>query len=620
MSSRQSTVSLKKAHLEATGPSQDDYLKIQDASDQGLSANATKLLQERFLLTLEDGSQETPAQMMQRVATTLALQEDPEHRPFWEKIFFATMNKLFFHSGSRVMANAGTKNQQLANCFVLPLEDDRHQILKVFAEACDIKGNGGGCGFNYSAIRPRGDQVREHSGLACGPTALMKLFDEASSIFRQKGRYESGNMAIINVDHPDLLEFISAKERDGSLRLTNISVGITNQFMEAVERGDVWHFIHPVSAQKTGQMDAKSLFASICEQACRTGDPGLVFLDRINEDNPLLEAIGPIAATNTCGEIGLFPYESCNLGYLNLVRFLDSNPAGGQTSLFNHDLLRVVVHVAVRMIDNAISASWFPIGQINDSVRANRRIGLGLTGWADCLSIAGIPYDSARALHEAEKLSSTMRRYAEEATKLLAQEKGPYPNSKYSGEVHRRNISLLALPPSGNNAIIFDTSFSIEPHFSLAYVERVLDDKKFYHKNKHLERALQKADLKPDLIFEEIAKNNGSVQNLAAVPAEIRNCFKTAHEISPECHVRMQAAFQDNVDNAVTKTVNLPYSATPDDVANCYKLAWSLGCKGITVYRDGSRSEQAIEFDGGSSEADSWHCEECVDINIGVIG
>ncbi|MEX3010198.1 adenosylcobalamin-dependent ribonucleoside-diphosphate reductase [Hoeflea sp. TYP-13] len=572
--------------------------RIDGCYDATFSANAMRLLKERFLLIRNDGDDETPADMMQRIASTLA-QTETENGEVWQDLFFRTMSKLLFLPGSRVMANAGTTNPQLGNCFVLPLADDRREILKTFSDACDIKGNGGGCGFNYSNIRPRGDIVREHDELACGPTAFLKLFDSGSAIFRQKGRYESGNLAIINIDHPDAIEFASAKLTDGDLRLTNISVGINDAFMEAVKAGKSWQLKDPRTGEVLKEVDAAGHFNAICELAWQTGDPGVVFLDHLNRDNPLLDSIGPINAMNTCGEVGLFPYESSNLGYLNLVRLLKSNPSGRRgMDLFDDALLRAVVHVGIRMIDNSISASWYPVDRIFESVRSNRRIGLGVTGWADCLALAGIAYDSDEAIDLAEAFAGTLRSHAEEATKTLAIEKGAYPNSKLSGEVEKRNISLLALPPSGNHAIIFDSSFSIEPYFSLYYLERVMGDQEFFRKNKYLEEALLEIGMDPDPVFAEIAKNAGSVQDVERVPQQIRTRFKIAHEIAPEIHVRVQAAFQKYVDNGVTKTVNLPFDSKPGDVARCYMLAWELGCKGVTVYRDRSRSKQAIEFDG----------------------
>lgn len=578
-----------------------------------LSRNAKTLLADRFLLSLPEGFAETPHDMMRRVARTLAQNEPEKSRQEWEETFFNVMAQLLFHPGSRVMANAGTANHQLANCFVLPLEDDRHSILKTFAIACDIKGNGGGCGFNYSAIRPRGDHVREHPDLACGPAAFLKLFDEASAIFRQRGRYESGNMAIINVDHPDVLEFISSKKTDGSLRLTNISVGISERFMEAVKSDTEWRFKHPTTGNTVAITQAKDLFRAIATLAWETGDPGLIFLDRINEDNPLLEVMGPINATNTCGEIGLYPYESCNLGYLNLTRLLLPADEMRQGEIFDFAKVRNVVHTAIRMIDNAISATWFPIEEINQSVSNNRRAGLGVTGWADCLSTARIPYDSDRAIAEADIFAKRLRAFAEEISMQLALEKGPYPNSKLTGETQKRNIALLALPPSGNNAIIFDTSFSIEPHFSLSYSERVMGDQVFQHRNKLLVAEIARLGLDADTIFDRIEASGGSVQDIAEIPEQIRACFKTAHEIAPDIHVKMQAAFQNHVDNAVTKTVNLPRSTTIEEVERIYFTAWKERCKGITIYRDGSRGAQVIEFSGNlESETCEAMCEECI--------
>ncbi len=563
-----------------------------------LSQNAQLLLENRFLLMKDDGMQETPTEMCGRVAQALASTEEESVQSYWNDRFFNVMSKLQFHPGSRVMANAGTSNPQLANCFVLPLNDSREEILRVFQESCDIKSNGGGCGFNYSNIRPKGDKVNDCDELACGPVSLLDLFDSASGIFRQKGRYESGNMAILNVSHPDIIEFIKRKEKDGSLSLTNISVGIEDTFMKAVENDRPWELINPRNKEVVNTVDATKLFADICQYAWETGDPGLIFLDTINKTNPLLDSIGPIEATNTCGEIALFPYESCNLGYINLEKFLIDCTNNKQDSdeIFDKEKLKNVIQTAVRMVDNTITASWYPIPAIKNAVSSNRRIGIGLTGWADCLSVKGIPYDSDLALRKADELASDLYSFANETSIELAKEKGAYPNSVYNKNEARRNISLIALPPSGNNAIIFDSSFSIEPHFSMAYSERIMGGTIIHYRNRQLEKTLKAMNLNVENVFRKIEENKGSLKGIIDIPENIRACYKTAHDIEPEMHIKMQAAFQKHVDNAVTKTVNLPTSANIDDVKNVYMSAWKLACKGVTIYRNGSRSEQAIEF------------------------
>ena len=570
--------------------------------NMGLSANALYLLQERFLRKNEQGETiETPAGMMRRVARTLAAVEaTPADQQLWQERFFAIMAALEFHPGTRVLANAGLPRPQLANCFVFPLADSQAEIFRTLADSATIKGYGGGCGFNYSAIRPCGDIVRGVPDLAVGPVRLMKMFDLTTTLFRQQGRYESGNMAVLNVDHPDIFEFIAAKHQDGTLSLTNISLGVSDAFMEAVATDHSWPLVNPRTQATVRTVPARNIFDAACAYACQTGDPGLLFLDRINEHNPLRASLGDINATNPCGEIGLYPYEACNLGYLNLTKFLLPEELREPDHIFYEAHLRAVVAIGVRMIDNAVSASWFPIDRIRQAVQANRRLGLGVTGWADCLAIAGIPYDSAKALRLAERLAETLYNAAFTTSLDLGQEKGPFPNvekSIWQGQaVQPRNVALLGLPPSGNNAVIFDTSFSIEPLFALAFSENIMGGVRLKHLNQHLVQALRQADLPTEGLFETIEAEHGSIQRLPWIPDSIKRRFRTAHDIAPEWHVQMQAAFQKYVDNAITKTVNLPESATPAEVSRIYQLAWALGCKGITVYRDQSRSEQTIEF------------------------
>jgi ribonucleoside-diphosphate reductase alpha chain len=567
-----------------------------------LSPNALYLLKERFLRKNEKGETiETPATMMRRVARGLAAAEPTvSGQREWEEQFYRVMANLEFHPGSRIMANAGLPRPQLGNCFVFPLNDSQADIFQTLTESSLIKGHGGGCGFNYSAIRPKGDVVHGTPDLAVGPVELLKMFDLPSKMFRQQGRYESGNMAILNVDHPDVLDFIMAKQEDGTLSHTNISLGVYDSFMEAVVEDREWGLINPRTKEVVRTIRARQIFDTACDYAGRTGDPGMLFLDRINERNPLRDGLGDINAVNTCGEIGLYPYESCNLGYLNLPKFVLPEHLRTKTQIFDAARLKAVIAVSIRMIDNAISVSWSPLEKIQEVCQANRRIGLGVTGWADCLALAAVPYDSEEALTLAESLAQLMYEAAFEASLALGLEKEPFPNVKYSSwrgqEAQPRNVALLAFPPSGNNAVIFDTAFSIEPFFALSYSENILGGVRIKHVNQLLYQVMEQAGFPTQGLAEAIEAEQGSIQRLSWIPDSIKRRFKTAHDISPEWHVRMQAKFQKYVDNAITKTVNLPSTAGMDEVAHVFRLAWESGCKGITVYRDNSRSEQTIEF------------------------
>jgi ribonucleoside-diphosphate reductase alpha chain len=587
----------------------DVRLLTRDPSNKlDLSPNALYLLKQRYLIKNEGGETiETPLGMMRRVASALAAVEPTiDGQKFWEQKFYEIMTNMEFHPGSRVLANAGTTHPQLGNCFVFPLADSQRQIFQTLYESSLIKSYGGGCGFNYSEIRPRGDIVRKTPGLALGPVQLMHIFDMTTTMFKQQGRYESGNMAVLNVDHADVFEFIAAKECDGALSFTNTSLGVSDAFMQAVVNDDSWKLYNPRTREVVRSVSARTIFQEACLYASKTGDPGLLFIDRINESNPLVSSFGPINATNPCGEIALYPYESCNLGYINLTRFLLAEEDRTLTQIFDILRLQAAVTLGVRMVDNAISASWSPIEEIDKATKANRRIGIGITGWADCLAVAGIPYDSDEALKIAEHLAEVMYTAAYRASVALGREKAPFPNAERSMwrdvDDKPRNVALLGFPPSGNNAIIFDTAFSIEPFFAMSFTENVMGEGRIHHINDHLYNKLHQAGIPTDGLLGAIEEGHGSIQHISWIPDSIKACFKTAHDITPEWHVRMQAAFQKYVDNAITKTVNLPSTASAADVERVYTLAWSLGCKGITVYFDCSRSKQAIEFTTSKSE------------------
>ncbi|MBU0708434.1 adenosylcobalamin-dependent ribonucleoside-diphosphate reductase [Patescibacteria group bacterium] len=569
----------------------------------GLTYNGLFLLKKRYLLKDEEGNTiETPKGMIRRVAMAVAAAEQTKRaKEKWEKKFVEVMESLEFWPGTRVLANAGKEKQQMGNCFVFPISDSVEDIFQVLYESSVTKKNGGGCGYNFSMVRPRGDQVGREPSLASGPLKIMQLFDATTRIFRQQGRYESGNMAILNADHPDILDFITAKEKEGVLISTNISLGVSDRFMEAVKYDRVWELINPRTHKVASRIRAKVIFDLASRIAHQTGDPGLLFLDTINRGNPLLDYMGPIVATNVCGEQPLYPYECCNLGYLNLTKFLVRDK--GNRLKLNYDRLIEVVKVAVRMLDDTIDVTWFPVARVKETVLANRRVGLGLFGWAEVLARLSLPYDNEDAVKLAKKVMKHIYDAAWEASFELAEEKGPFPNVKYSiwkdKTKQPRNIALTTLPPSSNHAIIMETSFGIEPFFALAYRRNAFGgNTHLFRTNGVFRELLEKRGIHQDELLSEVAKNHGSVQAIKRVPDDLKRIFKTAHDISYKDHVKMQAAFQRWTDNSVTKTINMPNDATPVDVGKAYLLAWEMGCKGVTIYRDRSRQTQVIEFGG----------------------
>ncbi|MBN1331841.1 adenosylcobalamin-dependent ribonucleoside-diphosphate reductase [Candidatus Dojkabacteria bacterium] len=565
-----------------------------------LSYNSLFILKERYLKKTKSGeTKETPEQMLKRVARFVAKAEPTAAKTRkWEKKFFQIMKDWQFLPGTRVLANAGKKNAQLANCFVFDIDDNIESIFKTLYESSVTKRHGGGCGYNFSKLRPKGDMVAGEPGLAAGPIEIMKMFDLPTSIFRQQGRYESGNMAILNVDHPDILEFITCKEQEGVLTKTNISIGIIDGFMEAVKKDKKWELINPRTGRVVNRIRAKALWELAATYAHKTGDPGIIFLDNINKDNPLLEKFGPIQSTNVCGEIPQYPYESCNLGYLNLNSFLEKNKKG--IPAINYEKLTEVAGIATRFMDNVIEASWFPVKEQTKNIRSFRRLGIGIVGWAEILVDLGLPYNDPRAFKLAEKVSKTIADACHDESMKIGKEKGPFPYVKYSKWAGKkdqpRNVAVNTLPPSSGNAVIFGTSFSIEPFFALAFYQNVLGGVRIRNVNDKLEQKLKEEGIVVENLFDRIFENHGSIQNMKEIPEKIRKLFLTAHELDWQDHLKIQAAWQKYVDNAITKTINMPSSATVDDVEKAYMMAWEMGCKGITIYRDQSKLDQVIEF------------------------
>jgi len=580
--------------------------------DIGLSYNTLYILKNRYLKKDEKGNVlETPRGMIERVSTFLSnVEKTPEQRAKWFKKFFEIMISFDFLPGTRTLANAGLRNPQLANCFVFNIEDDIDQIFNTLHKSTLIKKNGGGCGYNFSKIRPEGDSVGGIPDLAAGPVKMMEMFDLMTSLFKQQGKYESGNMAIVNANHPDIFNFISAKQTDGYLSKTNLSVGITDEFMNAALKGKNWDLVSPRTGEVINTVDAKSILNLMAQMAWSTGDPGIINLSAINRGtklaNPLFKKKGPIWATNVCGEIPLYSNESCNLGYFNLTHFVNKEE-------FDFVKLSKMMKTVVRLMDNVIDASWFPVREVEKAVRNHRRLGIGAVGWAETLIMLGIAYDSKEAFDLAEKVTKTMYLSAFRTSCSLAKERGAFPlinDSIWAKSKNKpRNVAFLTFPPSSGNAVICQTSYGIEPLFALAYNQNILGGEKFQNINSLFVKTLKEKGIYSKKIIQKIIDNHGSVQGINEVPKKIQKIFKVAHDINWKDHIKMQASFQKWTDNAITKTINMPASVTSEDIQEAFILAWKLGCKGLTVYRDRTKKNQVIEF--GGKKKKEYKCPTC---------
>lgn len=563
------------------------------SDDLKLSLNAVQVLENRYLLKDEQGKViETPSGMFRRVAHTVAAVDKLYTGAETEKIedaFYGIMSRLEFLPNSPTLMNAGTEIGQLAACFVLPVGDSIEEIFDALKYMALIHKSGGGTGFSFSRLRPSGDIVGSTKGVASGPVSFMRIFDVATDVIKQGGRRRGANMGILRVDHPDILEFISAKAKEGFFSNFNLSVGVTDAFMEAVEKDETYNLINPRTGEPVKRLRARSIFNSLVLSAWKTGDPGIIFLDEINRHNPTPK-IGQIESTNPCGEVPLLPYESCNLGSINLSKMVKDGEV-------DWDRLRGVVRLAVHFLDNVIDASKYPLPQVNKMTKANRKIGLGVMGFAEMLIQLNIPYDSNEAVDVAEKVMSFISKEALKRSEELALERGSFPNFdesiwKERGYKALRNATLTTIAPTGTISIIAGTSSGIEPLFAISFIRNVIGTQLF-ETNPLFEKVARERGFYSSELMTEIARK-GSIQDMKNIPEDVRRIFVTAFDIEPEWHVKMQAAFQKYVDNAVSKTVNLPQDATLDDVYKIYWLAYKLKCKGITVFRYGSRREQVL--------------------------
>jgi ribonucleoside-diphosphate reductase alpha chain len=568
-----------------------------------ISENARKVLDRRYLKKDPGGERmETPEEMLARVAYDIALAEGlyygsvPEVVLQWAERFYAMMHRLDFMPNSPTLMNAGRELQQLSACFVLPVDDSMESIFEAVKNTALIHKSGGGTGFSFSRLRPKHDVVKSTKGISSGPISFMTVFDAATETIKQGGTRRGANMGILRVDHPDILDFIFCKMKNDRLNNFNISVALTEEYMKAVEADAEYELVNPHSGQVVASLSAREVFEKIVEAAWRNGEPGIIFLDRINRDNPT-PGIGAIESTNPCGEQPLLPYESCNLGSINLSGMVTGDNG---TVRINYERMRETIHDAIRFLDNVIDRNNYPLTEIRQMTMGNRKVGLGVMGFADMLIKLGVPYDSDEALAVGQEVMSFLQEESVNTSSLLARERGPFPNCAASvfadnGKIARRNATTTTIAPTGTISIIAGCSSGIEPVFALSYIRNVMDNDHLVEVHPLFEAEMKRRGAYSLDLMKEVSQK-GSLRHVDGVPEEVRRIFVTAHDISPEAHLRMQAAFQKHVDNAVSKTVNFHSDATREDIRKVYLLAYRLGCKGVTVYRDKSREEQVLNI------------------------
>ena len=567
----------------------------------GLSQNALTVLERRYLAKDFGGKvAETADGMFRRVAHHIA-QADLNFHASREEVqetednFYTLMSQVDFLPNSPTLMNAGLELGQLSACFVLPVEDSMEGIFNAVKHAALIHKSGGGTGFSFSRLRPNGSPVGSTGGIASGVISFMKVFDVSTDIIKQGGRRRGANMGILRIDHPEIIEFIKCKESNNELNNFNISVALTEEFMHAVEENRDYHLIDPRTKDVVASLNAGDVFKLIVDKAWQNGEPGIIFLDRINQDNPVAH-IGEIESTNPCGEQPLLPYESCNLGSINLNNHLTLHEG---TWTINEDKLIDTVRLAVHFLDNVIEVNKYPIAEVEEMTRKTRKIGLGVMGFADVLFKLGIPYNSERAVETAEKIMSVVDRVSKEASLALAEKRGVFPS--YAGSTWEaknmplRNATTTTIAPTGSISIIANTTSGIEPLFAVCYYRNVMDNDRLIEIHPYFKELAQIRGFYSEELMDRIAKE-GTIQYIDEIPMDIKAIFVTSHDVSSIWHVRIQSAFQKYTDNAVSKTVNFNSGANREDIEAAYILAYKSGCKGITVYRDGSRESQVLNL------------------------
>ncbi len=571
-----------------------------------LTENALIVLNKRYFKKDENGKiVESWEKLIKRVSENIS-GKNPEK---YDK-YYKLLDSGYFLPNSPTLMNAGNDIQQLSACFVLPIEDSMESIFGSIKNAALIHKSGGGTGFSFSKLRQSNSRVQSTSGVSSGPISFLKVFNAATNAVKQGGTRRGANMAILNVDHPQILEFITCKEDPNELTNFNISVALTDKFMKAFYKDEEYELIAPHTGEVVSKERARDVFSLIVDMAYKNGEPGIIFIDRINKFNPTPH-IGKIESTNPCGEQPLLPNEACNLGSINLAAMVLNGK-------FNFDILKKVVKDSIEFLDDVISLSKFPLPEIEKMAKSNRKIGLGIMGWADLLYLMKIPYNSEEAIDLAKEIMEFIDYFSKEKSMELAQKYDSFPNFKDSiyenGKLIRtdykrdwnklkrgirkngiRNATTTTIAPTGTISMIANTSSGIEPQFSLVYVKRVMDGEKLLYVNPHFEKVIKEADLYSKELMEKISES-GSVSNINEIPENIKKVYVTSHDISPEWHIRMQAAFQNYTDNAVSKTINFQNNATKEDIRMAYELASESGCKGVTVYRDGSRENQVLQI------------------------